>query len=522
MNISDLMGKINIVREQDGGLMFDTVLNESINQEEYLTVEILEDVNDFIKKNPSTKEITSPIFFTRPGQPDPDGLLSNEIFGLTKEERSGIWGYIDLVDYFIHPLAYKKLCRMDKKFREIVHGTKTFSITNSGELVEDEKGKTGIKWLKANFDKIKIKRTESAKRDNLIKFINTNKDRLFMNKFLVLPAYYRDVNTNQGGKIAVGEINELYSSLIIAVRGIRETADFGLDVSDSIRGRIQENILAIYDWYCGNNNDNLEGATGLSKKHGIIRKSGMSKTADYGSRLVLSANDLKVETVDDMMVDIRHCAVPLASICANFFPFMLYHVRRFFENEFISDHQLEYLDKSGKIKMYKVDEPMLHFSDERIKEELHRFINGYSNRFIPVEIPIIDDRGKKGYTRAKFKGRYHEEDEQNIPGQTKPGDSVLLNRYLTWCDVFFIAANECVKDKTILITRYPIDSAYNQFPSFIRVSSTRETEPVYYDNEFYRYYPKIRPEDIGSNTSDKFIDTLWISNLLLGAIGGRR
>ena len=54
------------------------------------------------------------------------------------------------------------------------------------------------------------------------------------------------------------------------------------------------------------------------------------------------------------------------------------------------------------------------------------------------------------------------------------------------------------------------------------MSSTRETEPVYYNNEFYRYYPKIRPEDIGSNTSDKFIDTLWISNLLLDAIGGRR
>ncbi|WP_301214679.1 hypothetical protein [uncultured Clostridium sp.] len=48
----------------------------------------------------------------------------------------------------------------------------------------------------------------------------------------------------------------------------------------------------------------------------------------------------------------------------------------------------------------------------------------------------------------------------------------------------------------------------------------KETEPVYYDKEFYKYYPKIREEDIGSNTSNKFIDTLNISNLLLDGIKG--
>ena len=65
------------------------------------------------------------------------------------------------------------------------------------------------------------------------------------------------------------------------------------------------------------------------------------------------------------------------------------------------------------------------------------------------------------------------------------------------------------------------DSAYNQFPSFIRISSTRETEPIYYNNNFYKNYPKIREEDIGSDTSDKFIDSLIMSNLMLKAIGGR-
>ena len=149
MNLDEIVLKFDLFDEPDS-------INEASN-DEHLKIELIKSVDEFIKKNPSTKEITSPIFFTDMGKsPNPEGLLSNEIFGLTKEERSGIWGYIDLHEYFLHPLIYKKLTRMDRKFRDIVHGTRTFIISPSGELVEDEKGKTGIKWLKNNFKNIKI------------------------------------------------------------------------------------------------------------------------------------------------------------------------------------------------------------------------------------------------------------------------------------------------------------------------------------------------------------------------------
>ena len=42
---------------------------------------------------------------------------------------------------------------------------------------------------------------------------------------------------------------------------------------------------------------------------------------------------------------------------------------------------------------------------------------------------------------------------------------------------------------------------------------------MYIDNEYYPFYPKIRNEDIGKNTGDKFIDTMMISNLYLPGIG---
>lgn len=63
------------------------------------------------------------------------------------------------------------------------------------------------------------------------------------------------------------------------------------------------------------------------------------------------------------------------------------------------------------------------------------------------------------------------------------------------------------------------DSAYNQLVSKPRISTIKDTEPVYINNTFYRWYPKIRENDVGSNTSNRFIDTMNISNLVIGGMG---
>ena len=67
---------------------------------EHLKTSLL-DVDKFIRAN-QLKEITNPVFFNGP-TPTEDGLLSNEIFGITKAERSGIYAYIDLGGPFFNP-----------------------------------------------------------------------------------------------------------------------------------------------------------------------------------------------------------------------------------------------------------------------------------------------------------------------------------------------------------------------------------------------------------------------------------
>ena len=64
------------------------------------------------------------------------------------------------------------------------------------------------------------------------------------------------------------------------------------------------------------------------------------------------------------------------------------------------------------------------------------------------------------------------------------------------------------------------DSYSNQIATGVVVSSTKTTEPMYYDNEYYPYYPYIRDDMIGMDTSNMFVDTMRLSNLYLSGMGG--
>ena len=476
-------------------------------QQTHLRTEVL-DVEGFVKVN-NVQEITDPIFFVRNGVPTEQGLLSNEIFGITKDERSNIFGYIDLYDWFLHPLAYIEWSRMDSRIKEIVFGTKKFIINKDGDFEESEDGKTGVKFLKENFDKIVIKSTESTKRDNKIKFLKNNAKHIFIKKYIVIPAYYRDVNSTGDGRVGVGELNKYYSSLLIAVRSLRETQEYGLSMSDATKGRIQETLVLIYNYLCGTGGMDTDGV-GLSKKQGIIKTSVMSKTTDSGSRLVISSPNIRAENIESLMVDAEHCALPLASALVNFKPFIIFNVKRFFDNEFASSPTHTMLNDKGERELVEIKNPEIVFSDTEIESQMNKFIHGYSKRLVPVEVPLTNGK------IAKMEFRGYNVDPKDIEHSKNP----VQSRYTTWCDIFYMAAVAATRDKHVLITRFPMDSYWNEFPAKIRISTMKETEPIVLGSEYYPWYPKIREKDINTNTSNMFIDTLQFTNLNLDSIGG--
>lgn len=500
----------------------DNFVNEvaSVNR---LKTELL-DVDKFIKVN-NLKEVYDPVFFNGP-TPSEHGLLSNEIFGITKSERAGIYAYIDLGGYFLHPLAYKTLKKLNSKIENIVHGIDTYSITETGEIIQDDNGNTGIDWLKKNFSKIKFTKNDSRSRNLKIDFINMENDKIWINKYIVIPAYYRDVDTKQAS-IGVGEINKLYSSLIIASKSLKETANYGLTLSDATKGRIQSILVQIFDWFGQGTTINGQKTSGnLPGKTGLIKRGALYKTVDYSVRLVMSAPDLEAENIEDLMVDMDHAAEPLAAVLCNFKPFVIFWLRRFFENEFAGKYEYPILSKNGEAISVPILDYQIMFSDNILNSQIERFIHGYSNRFIPIDVPVDMEELAKINKSRKEKinlDNIHMMIDYRLKSVKNDSTSKeMIHRPLTWCDLFYIAACEVTEDKMVLITRFPIDSYLNQFPSKIRVKSTVKTEPISIEingeTKLFKWYPVIREKDINKNTSPLFSDTLSICNGIIGAM----
>lgn len=489
--------------------------NNKKSEVRHLTLKLL-DPDKFVKAR-ELKEITNPVFFSRDNIPTDDGLLSNAIFGITKTERAETYAYVDLGGTFLNPLCYKTLCKLDSNIKSLVHGLKTFSIDSNGYLVEDPEGKTGLDFLKKNIDKIKFKSNESGRRDRNLLFIEKNRDNMFITKMIIIPPYYRDVNTNDGA-VGVGDINKLYSGLLIATQSLRDMKSYGFDNLDASRGRIQEKILEIYRYFGDGPIVNGSRNGNLAKKYGLIRRAVLSKTIDYGSRLVLSAPINRVNSYKELPVDMKRTAIPLASAIVNYYPFVLFHLRRLFENQFADADSIPAYDKkNNKVVRIALKDPMQYFNDAELKKQMDIFIHSYDNRFVPIMIPT-----EKGNYPLRFKG--YNMTEQEFADMNKedkdPKNTNVIDRDFTWCDALYMAAVEAAKNKAILITRYPVDRYLNQFATGVVVSSTKQTIPMIIDGRYYPRYPLIRQEDIGRSTGNKFVDTLVMCNAFLLGIGG--
>lgn len=390
-------------------------------------------------------EVSDPTFFEKGFVPTARGLLSTEIFGITQRERQETFAYINLHGTYLAPFVYKMLRRMNRSFEDVVNGSKKFRIDDKGQLVEDpEKGQTGVDFLYKNWDKLKFTRNDSNIRNERIDLLETHtKDHLFVKFWDVIPAFYRDVNLqSQTGNPSKHEINDLYARLIRMASTVRDGAMFDFSLY-AVQARIQNTLVEIYDII----------KTRIEKKHGLIRKSLLGKSIDYGSRLVISAPDLSSNSLEDETVDFYNAGVPLAHCCSLFTPFIVGWVTNYFRQTLEqTGNKFPIYDKEGKLKYtVELEEPAVAFSEEVIKKALDRFVKSPANRFDIIYLPVKESsmpvKGKK-YPMV-MAGR-------NAAIGDPEDKSPLMQRPLTWTDIFYQAAVDVTSDKMVWVTRYPL------------------------------------------------------------------
>lgn len=461
----------------------------------------LMDVERLIRTNGlEGKEVTNPILFEAGNVPTPDGMLSLEIFGMTSKERRENYAYISLHDYFLHPYIYKILLRLDRKIEAVVKGTRNFTINQEGQIVEDEiNGSNGCRWLYDNWEKIKFKRNDSNVRNERINLIEAyDKNVIFIKRWIVIPAFYRDVNFQNAdsGKLSHNVLTDLYCKLLRFANMVQTTSEFDFMVSAN-KGKVQDTLVEIYNFF----------KQKLEKKNGLIRKSLLGKTIDYGVRAVIAAPEFRNNRYDDNIVDFTHCAIPIALICTLFYPFMLHELRNFFNELYESlNYKIEDLSQYHKKLSGSADllDFNFYYSEEYFKKMMDGFTRTYDDRFKKIEIPLRQEQMYPIY----YKIRLEREDGSEIV------------RDMTITDVLFIVANRAAADKHVFLTRYPITNHLGSFASKLNVSSTTQTEKLAYNGVMYKHYPKVDLSMSPTEASTYFYDVLKLSNVLLKQLGG--
>lgn len=469
-----------------------------------MKVQIL-DIERLIEVN-NLKEVTSKNLFSNKMLFDPDGILSNEIFGISKSDRRSTFAYIDLHRHFIHPHVYSKILKqsMLTSIDYIISGQRRYSIVD-GLIVEDENGWTGIDALYQHWDEIAWKRRKTENELSKSVISKLSKDQIFITKILVTPPAYRDVMIagTVDNSDHVNEVNDLYVKLLRAIALISEGGLFAR-TQYATQKKIQDIIVSIFNYY----------KQQISRKQGLIRKNLIGKSVDYGVRSVISAPTYDNEYIGDNIIDIEHTAVPISECCSMFYKFIEPWLINFFTREIINDpNAITYFDTELQKEISAtLKDPEVQFSEKNVKKLINDYIFNPDNRFkiITVDVNIPTANGvqiKKAHMLLKGK--------INLPNNAQK----VLNRPMTITDILYIACVDVCEKRHVMVSRYPVGTDKGIYFNKIRVQSTTNHIKVIFNGKEYPFYPDIDLKTPTDKVGALFIDTLIMSNSHLDGMG---
>lgn len=275
-------------------------------------INILE-IDKFLKTMKAKGPVKSSQFFLgKSHNPHPDGLFSEDIFGIdgSPEYRSS-FSYIDLKTYVIHPVIYDILYkRIEKKIEPLLSGERIYTLDENGYLQEDDSGSiTGIASLYKNRTKWRFRKNDDSDtegdRNRIIEMLenNLNKDRFFMSKLLVIPPSFRPIAImEETQEVRPDPLNELYQRIIILSNQLNSVSGTLFDI---LSYRMQHLLRDLHDY----------ARAKIAKKSGMIRKLMLGKRVDFSARTVITPNP---------KINLGEVGIPIRIACQIFEPQLLY------------------------------------------------------------------------------------------------------------------------------------------------------------------------------------------------------
>lgn len=465
------------------------------NQKNGLYVDILP-VDTFVRIN-NLEPVTNCVMLDGGGRNfTPDGVLSNEIFGISTYDRQNRFAYIELYTHYMVPLAAIKLASYDRKLADVLYSRGRYILTKDGELIADPDGKSGPEFLYQIWGKVKVKDKDTVTTKEIQTFYEQPRDVLFCTKYPVIPAFYRDINKaamKSGDPYEIKKssaiINNKYNNLISYTQSMNQYTDTFTGMAYVTQARVQSLIVEIYEDLM------IKKVKGSPSKFGMLRRSLAGKNLPYTARLVLTASNQNKSSLSQVQTKYGYATIPLMYVCAIFMPFMVHELKAYFDATFLQGGKYPTLNEKGEVVYVTISES---FDENEITNMIVKFINSPESRFDKVKTPP-DTYGNR--YNMMLTGRFNK-------------DNSTMNRDATLTDILYIVAHKVVADKHVDITRYPMDNPNGQNPYRIIISTTMKTEPMTIGETVYEFYPVIEGDPL-----NVFMTTGQISNVMIARMG---
>ena len=439
------------------------------------------------------QQVTSPKIFSNNKTFHPDGILSNEIFGISKSDRRGRFGYMDLAQKFLHPHVYEKvLKRTFLAITNIVTGQKKFIVQN-GVISENENGWTGLSALYKHWNEIDWKKLGSSNERNITLLSTVPKDLIFVDKFLLIPPAYRDIMIGADGAAAdnISEINSIYTKIINAIDLLKSGGLFS-NIQFSTQAKVQELLSAIYEFF----------KKTISKKSGLIRNYLLGKNTSFASRVVISAPQYNYNRYEDGMLDINSTLTPISVCCSCYYPFIVAWFKNYFTKNIVNNNEVfttKFLGEQG----WEIKDPETQFNEKYVKKLVNNYMINPDERFNLIKVTIKNKKTNETKdVTLRLKGK------KILPNNAEE----VLNRDLTVTDLLYIACVDVAEKRYIYISRYPIgiDKSLRFFKN--KVNSTIKKIHLVYNGKDYPFYPDIDLSIPKDQVGIQFIDTQIYAN----------
>ena len=432
-----------------------------------------------------------------------EGLFSTSIFGRTgSDERDQRFSYIDLRAEILHPYVYKQLVLLKGLYKNIMAG-KSFAVWDAKEsdfvLSDAANGETGYQFFMANWTAIKHKPTGSEIRDLRIQMIEKYKATATTTKVLVIPAGFRDVTIEEGGRVKEGEINAFYRTLISISNTINTALSANNAQLDTSRHSMQMAFNKLYEYLMSL----LEG------KGGFLQQKWGARRIFNGTRNVITTMDTSIKVLGEPNYPgINATVLGLYQTMKASLPVAKHHILRgWLSQVFNTAEGNAYLVNRASLKRETVKVPVDVVDRWTTTAGIEKVISSYEDAYIRLKPIIIEERYYLGLIyRGPDKTFRIFGDIDELPEHLSKDDVYPL----TLCELLYLSGYRVWNTLPCYCTRYPVTGAGSIYPSFVYVRNTLISESR---RELgHSWVPMEEPEAVAMEypTFDKpaFVDTI--------------